>query len=150
MFNLKDYLYILTKQVFFMTKLANLSKTEADWKIRLSAEQFRTLREKQTEAPFSGTLLHNKETGIYSCAGCGTELFSSDAKFECQDGWPSFFSPISKERIIEEIDFSHGMVRKEIMCANCKGHLGHVFDDGPMPTGMRYCVNSISLCFKKK
>ena len=116
---------------------------------KLSPEQHAILREGGTEPPFSGNLLHNKEDGTYACAGCGTALFSSDSKYDSGSGWPSFFKPISEDVILEIPDNSHGMVRTEIQCANCKGHLGHVFPDGPTPTGQRYCVNSLSLDFEE-
>lgn len=121
-----------------------------DWKEKLSAEQYAVLREGATEPPFSGQLLHNKEKGIYTCAGCGAELFTSDAKYDSGSGWPSFFRPVTRDAILEREDTSHGMRRIEILCASCEGHLGHVFPDGPRPTGQRYCVNSLSLGFKKK
>jgi peptide-methionine (R)-S-oxide reductase len=121
-----------------------------DWKSRLTPEQYRVLREKGTEAPFTGKLLHNKEKGVYACAGCGAELFSADAKFDSGSGWPSFYDAIDGKNIEEIEDESHGMRRIEIVCRNCKGHLGHVFPDGPRPTGVRYCVNSLSLDFKKQ
>ena len=117
-------------------------------KKELSPEQSAILRDGGTEAPFSGQLLHNKEDGSYSCAGCGTLLFSSDAKYDSGSGWPSFFKPVSEDVILEIPDERHGMVRTEIQCANCKGHLGHVFPDGPTPTGQRFCVNSLSLDFE--
>lgn len=121
--------------------------TEAEWKARLSPEQFRILRNAGTEAPFCGTLLDNKKTGVYSCAGCNLPLFSSDHKFNSGTGWPSFYQPIARENILEKVDRSHGMVRTEIVCARCEGHLGHVFNDGPRPTGERHCLNSESLTF---
>lgn len=121
-----------------------------DWKEKLSSEQYAVLREGATEPPFSGQLLHNKEKGIYTCAGCGAELFTSDAKYDSGSGWPSFFRPVTRDAILEREDTSHGMRRIEILCANCEGHLGHVFPDGPRPTGQRYCVNSLSLGFRKK
>ena len=108
------------------------------------------MRAGATEPPFSGQLLHNKEKGIYTCAGCGAELFTSDAKYDSGSGWPSFFQPVARDAILEREDTSHGMRRIEILCASCEGHLGHVFPDGPKPTGQRYCVNSLSLGFKKK
>ncbi|MBM3229166.1 peptide-methionine (R)-S-oxide reductase MsrB, partial [Candidatus Parvarchaeota archaeon] len=123
---------------------------EAGWRKMLTPQQYGVLREKGTEAPFSGKLTYNKESGSYSCAGCGSELFSSEAKFDSGTGWPSFWAPISKGKIIEKPDLSHGMIRKEIICARCGGHLGHVFEDGPKDkTGLRYCLNSCSLDFKK-
>ncbi len=121
--------------------------TEAEWKARLTPEQYRILRNAGTEAPFCGTLLDNKKTGVYTCAGCALPLFSSDHKFNSGTGWPSFFQPVANENIIEKPDRSHGMVRTEIVCARCEGHLGHVFDDGPRPTGQRHCLNSESLAF---
>ena len=120
-----------------------------EWKKKLTKEQYHVLREKGTELAFTGKLLFNKEKGIYNCVACGNELFSSDAKFESGTGWPSFFRPISKDAIEKKIDTSNGMIRTEIVCKKCKSHLGHVFDDGPKPTGLRYCLNSICLDFKK-
>jgi len=117
-------------------------------KKNLSPEQHAVLREGSTEAAFSGNLLHNKEDGTYSCAGCGAALFSSNSKYDSGSGWPSFFKPISQDAILEIQDSSHGMVRTEIKCAKCDGHLGHVFPDGPEETGQRYCVNSLSLDFE--
>jgi len=125
-------------------------KSDKKWKDKLSQEQYYILREKGTEPAFSGELYTNKEDGSYLCAACGTELFKSDSKYDSGSGWPSFYEPVSKDAIMEETDSSHGMTRLEIMCSNCGGHLGHVFPDGPKPTGLRYCVNSVSLDFKKK
>ncbi len=124
-------------------------KTEEEWKKILSPEQFYILREKGTERPFTGALLHNEEKGVYNCAACGNELFTSDMKFDSHCGWPSFDKEIEGGKIIQKKDSSFGMVRIEIMCAKCGGHLGHIFDDGPTETGMRYCVNSVSIGFKK-
>ena len=125
-----------------MTKVV---KTEAEWRTSLDPEQYRILREKGTEAPFSGEYDHVFEPGTYHCAGCGAELFSSDAKYDSGCGWPAFSAPASTEAIDEETDTTRGMVRTEVMCAACGGHLGHVFPDGPHPTGVRYCINSASL-----
>ena len=125
-------------------------KTDAEWKKILTAEQYSILREKNTERPFTGKWLNNKEKGTYSCAGCGYDLFTSDMKFDSHCGWPSFDKEIDGGRIIKVQDNSHGMRRTEIVCANCGGHLGHLFDDGPTETGMRYCVNSASIDFDKE
>lgn len=127
--------------------LPALRLSDAEWRMRLTGEQFRILRNDGTEAAFCGTLLDNKLEGVYSCAGCGLPLFTSDSRFTSGTGWPSFFAPVAKENIGEHVDRSHGMVRTEIVCARCDGHLGHVFPDGPEPTGLRYCVNSESLMF---
>lgn len=127
-----------------------VQKTESEWKQELTTEQYRVLREKGTEMPFTGKLLHNKEKGVYTCAACGNELFTSDMKFDSHCGWPSFDKEIAGGKVKTEIDTSHGMVRTEIMCGKCGSHLGHLFDDGPTETGMRYCVNSVSLDFKKE
>ena len=123
-------------------------KTDGEWRDSLTPEQYRILRQKGTEPPFSGQYCDQKATGIYVCAGCEEELFSSDTKFDSRSGWPSFWRPIDKENIGEIVDMSHGMRRVEVLCARCGGHLGHVFDDGPQPTGLRYCINSASLDFK--
>lgn len=121
--------------------------TDAEWQQRLTSEQYHVLRAKGTERPFCGTLLDNKQEGVYACVGCGLPLFSSDSKFHSGSGWPSFFQPIAPENLGQESDGSFGMVRTEILCARCDGHLGHVFDDGPPPTGLRFCLNSESLQF---
>ncbi len=120
-------------------------RTEAEWKEKLSPEQYRVLRQSDTERAFSGKYWDTKTSGTYRCAGCGTELFSSDTKFESGSGWPSFYSAIDPGKVDELEDRSYGMVRTEVKCANCGGHLGHLFDDGPNPTGLRYCINSASL-----
>jgi peptide-methionine (R)-S-oxide reductase len=126
-----------------------LDLSEKDWRERLSDEQYRILREAGTEPPFSGRYVHNKEEGEYRCAGCGEPLFDSQAKFDSGSGWPSFTEPASPA-IAEHSDESYGMRRIEVRCAKCDGHLGHVFPDGPGPTGLRYCINSASLDFKPR
>jgi peptide-methionine (R)-S-oxide reductase len=125
--------------------LSKVVKSEAEWRAQLDPDQYRILRQKGTEAPFSGEYDHVFEAGTYHCAGCGAELFVSDAKYDSGCGWPAFSAPASEGAIDEEVDTSHGMVRTEVMCASCGGHLGHVFPDGPHPTGLRYCINSASL-----
>lgn len=125
-------------------------KTDEEWKKELSPEAYKILREKGTEKPFTGKYWDNFELGTYVCAACGTELFESNAKFESGCGWPSYFEPIDSSRIIYKTDKSFGMVRTEVMCAKCGGHLGHVFDDGPPPTGKRYCINSGAMKLIKK
>jgi methionine-R-sulfoxide reductase len=127
-----------------------VQKTEEEWKKTLTPEQYYILRQKGTERPFTGKFVHHKENGVYTCAACGEELFASDQKFDAHCGWPSFFDELKGGKIKTVVDKTHGMERTEIMCAKCGGHLGHIFDDGPNPTGLRYCVNSVSLDFKKK
>ena len=124
---------------------AKIEKTEEEWRRELTPEQYRVLREKGTERPWSGEYNHVKDRGVFRCAGCGTELFRSDEKFESGSGWPSFFAPASEEAVETEEDNSFFMRRTEVLCATCGGHLGHVFDDGPHPTGLRYCINSAAL-----
>jgi methionine-R-sulfoxide reductase len=127
----------------------DFNKTEEEWKKTLSEEQYQVLREKGTERPFTGKYNMHFEKGVYKCAACGYELFTSDQKFESHCGWPSFDSEIgSGDRIKKVKDFTHGMIRTEIVCARCGGHLGHIFDDGPTKTGQRYCVNSVSIDFE--
>jgi peptide-methionine (R)-S-oxide reductase len=124
-------------------------KSDKEWKKELTKEEFRVLRKKGTEPPFSGKYWDNKEKGIYRCAGCGTPLFKSDAKFKSGSGWPSFYEALDPDKIEEREDRSFGMRRIEVVCKNCGGHLGHKFMDGPKPTGCRYCINSVSLDFEK-
>jgi len=124
---------------------ANLPKTEGDWKKVLTPERYYVLRQKGTETPFSGEFWNEKAAGTYRCAGCGQELFDSQTKFDSGTGWPSFYQPIDEGKVEEVSDVSHGMRRSEVACSRCGGHLGHVFEDGPAPTGLRYCINSVSL-----
>ena len=124
--------------------------SKEEWKKKLTKEQYKVLREKGTEPAFTGKYWNQHEKGTYKCAGCGAPLFSSETKFESGSGWPSFYEPIDEAKVQEEKDTSHGMVRTEVLCKNCGGHLGHVFNDGPKPTGCRYCINSISLDFEKE
>src|SRR3989344_2559249 len=124
-------------------------KSEKEWKKQLSPEQYKVLREKATEVPFTGKYVKFDERGMYVCAGCGNQLFGSDAKFDSHCGWPSFYK--AKKDAVEFVeDNSHGMHRIEVVCKKCGGHLGHVFDDGPKPTGERFCINSLALDFKEK
>jgi len=145
----KDYVAIqtaLTEQ----DSVPKINKTEAEWKKELSDKEFYILREKGTERAFTGDLLKNKEEGTYVCAACSLPLFESSTKFKSGTGWPSFWEPTKSGHVLEEEDTSYGMRRVEVVCGACDGHLGHVFDDGPKPTGLRYCINSVSLDFVKK
>jgi peptide-methionine (R)-S-oxide reductase len=130
--------------------MSKIEKTEAEWQAELSPEQYRVLRQKGTEAPFSGEYDHTFEPGTYHCAGCGTLLFESDTKYDSGCGWPAFFAPADEAAVDEESDSTYGMIRTEVMCASCGGHLGHVFPDGPRPTGQRYCINSAALKLEEK
>jgi len=125
-----------------------VTKSEAEWRATLTPEQFRIMRQKGTERAFTGEYWDTKARGTYRCAGCGEPLFSSDTKFDSGTGWPSFWAPITAESVATESDFSHLMRRTEALCARCDAHLGHVFEDGPNPTGLRFCMNSASLTFE--
>jgi peptide-methionine (R)-S-oxide reductase len=125
-------------------------RSVAEWKKTLSPEQYEVLRRKGTERAFTGKYYNSREEGVYRCAGCGNPLFDSETKFESGTGWPSYYQPISRDAVETEEDESYGMVRTEVLCARCGGHLGHVFPDGPEPTGRRYCINSVSLEFEPK
>lgn len=127
-----------------------VQKTEAEWRAELSDKAFNVLREEGTERAFSGKYNDFKKKGVFTCAGCSTPLFSSETKFDSGTGWPSFYDIVKDENVLEVEDRSYGQVRTEVICGNCGGHLGHVFNDGPKPTGLRYCINSVSLDFQPK
>ena len=129
--------------------MSKINKPNSEWKKILDQLTYKVTREAYTETPFSGKYSNEKSKGLYNCVCCGNTLFSSNTKFDSGSGWPSFYEPINNEKILNKDDFSHGMKRTEVTCSQCESHLGHVFEDGPKPSGLRYCLNSVSLIFKK-
>ena len=144
----KIKLYSVAQKGFIMSE--KIDKPDAEWQKQLTREQYEVTRKKGTERAFSGEYWDNHEKGLYKCVCCGTDLFTSETKFESGTGWPSFYEPVAKENVKTETDISHGMRRTEVQCKKCGAHLGHVFDDGPKPTGLRYCMNSAALKFEKE
>jgi len=160
---MKHYLVIMTTLLIALTACSQnakngeekndhqyqVSKTEEEWKEILTAQEYEVLRQKGTERAFSGDLLENKEEGTYTCAACELPLFNSNTKFKSGTGWPSFYTFVGDTNVVGIVDRSYGMARTEVVCGQCGGHLGHVFEDGPKPSGLRYCINSVSLDFKE-
>lgn len=144
---LRDFEVEEKNSIFLSMAEGKINLTESEWKERLSPEQYKVLRKKGTERAFTGALHDNKRTGIYYCAGCGQHVFSSETKFDSGTGWPSFWEPVNNEAVEKREDRSLFMKRTEVVCGKCGGHLGHVFPDGPEPSGQRYCINSVSLDF---
>nr|WP_201240632.1 peptide-methionine (R)-S-oxide reductase MsrB [Rhodothalassium salexigens] len=131
-----------------MDRIDKVAKTEAQWRAELGPERYRVCRQGGTEPPFSGAYCHTKAPGTYRCAACGQPLFAAETKYDSGSGWPSFFTAIGDDRVVERVDRSHGMVRTEVLCSRCDSHLGHVFPDGPPPTGRRFCINSLALALQ--